>query len=115
MTDCIFCKIANGEIPSHLLFEDDEVIAFRDINPQAPVHVLLIPKKHYSTLNELESHSMEIVSSLFRAAKTVASQLKILEKGYRCVINTNSEGGQSVYHVHLHLLGGASLGPSLVG
>jgi len=115
MTDCLFCKIVNGRIQSHLLFEDDEVVAFKDISPQAPVHVLIIPKKHFSTLNEMESQSMGLLASLFRAAKTVASQLKIIEKGYRCVINTNPEGGQSVYHVHLHLLGGRQLGPSLVG
>ncbi|MFO1518856.1 MAG: histidine triad nucleotide-binding protein [bacterium] len=115
MSDCIFCKIVKGEIPSQLLYEDDEVLAFKDINPQAPTHVLVIPKKHYSTLNEIDAASSSILASLFRTAQTVAHQLGIREKGYRCVMNTNPEGGQSVYHVHLHVLGGRQLGPSMVG
>jgi len=115
MTDCIFCRIIKGEIPSQTLFEDETVFAFKDIQPQAPVHFLVITKQHFSSLNEVDAPSMKLFTDLFQVAKTVAHQLGIGEKGYRCVVNTNREGGQSVYHLHLHVLGGAQLGPSMVG
>jgi histidine triad (HIT) family protein len=115
MTDCIFCRIVKGEISAQVLFEDETVFAFKDVHPQAPVHILVIPKQHVSTLNDVDPASMKILSEMFQTAKTVAHQVGIGEKGYRCVINTNTQGGQSVYHLHLHLLGGKQLGPSMVG
>src|SRR4030095_3458404 len=115
MTDCIFCRIVKGEIPSPTLFEDEPVIPFKDIQPQSPVHFLVIPKQHISTLNDVDPATMKLLSDLFQVAKTVAHQLGIGESGYRCVMNTNREGGQSVYHLHLHVLGGRQLGPSMVG
>ncbi len=115
MPNCLFCKIIKNEIPGSILYEDEEVLAFKDLHPQAPVHILVIPKKHFSTLNDVEIASTKIFTSLLQAAKTIAHQLGISEKGYRCVINTHPEGGQSVYHLHLHLLGGAQMGPSMVG
>jgi histidine triad (HIT) family protein len=115
MNDCIFCKIVKGEIPSKVLYEDENILAFNDINPQSPIHALIIPKKHYSTLNDLDANSADLMKNIFQAAKTIAHQLGIAEKGYRCVINTNREGGQEVYHLHLHLLGGRQLGSTMVG
>lgn len=115
MTDCIFCKIIKGEIPSQVVYEDENVFAFKDIQPQAPVHVLVIPKKHFSTLNDVDENSMGLIANIFQAVRTLSQQMGIAEKGYRCVFNTEKEGGQAVYHLHLHLLAGKQLGPSLVG
>ena len=115
MTDCIFCRIIKGEIPAQVVFEDETVFAFKDLQPQAPVHILVIPKQHFSTLNDVDPTSLKILSEMLQVAKTVAHQVGIGEKGYRCVVNTNPQGGQSVYHLHLHLLGGEQLGPSMVG
>ena len=107
---CFFCKIAEGEIPADIIFQSDDVIAFRDINPQAPTHALIIPKRHISTLNDLEEGDEHLVGSLFLAAKSLATELGFAEDGYRTVFNCNAHGGQSVYHIHLHLLGGRQLG-----
>lgn len=107
---CFFCKIANGEMETDKVFEDDQVVAFRDINPQAPTHVLIIPKKHISTLNDLEEDDNELVGQLFMSAKNIAKELGFSEDGYRTVFNCNGHGGQSVYHIHLHLLGGRQMG-----
>ena len=115
MENCIFCRIIKGELPTTKLYEGEAVIAFRDINPQAPVHILIIPKEHYLSLNEIPLEKMPVVQELFAAAKFLAAKENIQERGYRLVINTRREGGQSVDHVHLHLLGGKQLGPSLVG
>jgi histidine triad (HIT) family protein len=109
MTDCIFCKIAAGEIPGERLYEDEHVLAFRDLNPQAPVHVLIIPRKHIATLNDLRDEDAELAGRLFLAAQAVAEQSGIAEAGYRTVVNCNAEAGQSVYHIHLHVLGGRRL------
>jgi len=106
MGDCIFCKMANGEIRPDVVYEDDQVLAFRDLNPQAPTHVLVIPKRHISTLNELSPADAELTGRLFLAAREVAEADGIAERGYRTVINCNAEAGQSVFHVHLHVLGG---------
>lgn len=106
MDDCIFCKIAAGEIPADLVFEDDTVVAFRDLNPQAPTHVLVIPRAHIATLNELKPEDEGIVGHMFSAAKAIAAQESFAETGYRTVINCNEAGGQTVFHIHLHLLGG---------
>lgn len=100
LKDCIFCKIANGEIPTEAVYQNEKVFAFNDINPQAPVHVLIIPKEHYASLNELDDK--ELMGELFAAVKKVAEKLGIKE--YRTVINTGKSSGQEVFHIHLHVL-----------
>lgn len=105
--DCLFCKIVAGEIPCERLYEDDEILAFRDINPQAPFHALLIPKIHLATLNDLEPEHARMVGRLFLVARLLAEEHDL--PGYRVVINTNPEGGQVIYHVHMHLLGGRQM------
>ncbi|MBQ3403514.1 MAG: histidine triad nucleotide-binding protein [Synergistaceae bacterium] len=108
MSDCIFCKIANGEIPSNFVYEDENVAAFRDVNPQAPVHVLVIPKKHIASSAEVQDSS--VWSTLMNAAVKIARDMGLDKDGYRMVINTGEQGGQSVPHLHLHLLAGRNLG-----
>jgi len=108
--DCLFCKILNGDIPADVIYEADSAIAFRDINPQAPTHVLIIPRKHISTINDLDADDRETVGELFLAAKEIASREGLSEPGYRVVMNCNEGAGQSVFHIHLHLLGGRGLG-----
>lgn len=105
MDNCIFCKIANKEIPSTLLYEDEYTVAFNDLNPQAPIHVLVIPKKHYASLNELDDEN--VMSALLNAVKQVTKKLGITE--YRTVINTGKQAGQEVFHIHLHILSGRPL------
>ena len=109
--ECLFCKIVTNELPSELLYEDDEIIVFKDINPQAPFHVLLIPKAHISTLNDLEPEDVNMAGRLFLTAKYLAESHNL--DGYRVAINTNEEGGQVVYHLHMHMLAGRQMGPSL--
>jgi len=109
MSDCLFCKIIAGEIPSDKVYEDDNVFAFKDINPVAPLHVLIIPKKHISTINDLETEDSEVMGSLFLAAKTIAKQQGYHKDGYRTVMNCGEAAGQTVFHVHLHLLAGRDL------
>lgn len=110
MADCIFCKIAQKEIPSALVYEDDQVIAFKDLEPQAPVHVLIIPKKHVESILALEADDKELAAHiLVDVIPKLARELGIEEKGFRVVTNTGEEGGQSVKHLHFHLLGGRSL------
>ncbi len=106
--DCIFCKIANGEIPSKKAYEDDQILAFYDLDPQAPVHILLIPKNHISSANELTEENSKVVSHIFVVAAKLAKELG-LEKGYRIVNNCGEDGGQTVQHLHFHLLGGRSM------
>ena len=106
MDDCLFCKMVSGEIKADVVYEDDQVLAFRDINPQAPVHVLVIPKKHISTLNELGPRDDRLAGQLLLAAGKVAQLEGIAEQGYRTLVNCNEYGGQLVFHIHLHLLGG---------
>lgn len=106
MSDTLFSKIATGEIPADIVYEDDDVVAFRDVGPQAPTHILVIPRKPIPTINDLESEDAELVGKLFLAAKKIAGDEGIAESGYRTVINCNAAGGQSVYHLHLHLIGG---------
>ena len=105
MEDCIFCKIANKEIPSALVYEDEYTVAFNDLSPQAPTHILVIPKKHFASLNELDEE--KIMSALFVAVKNVVKKLNIKE--YRTVINTGESAGQTVFHIHLHILAGRPL------
>ena len=109
MADDLFLKIINREIPADIIYETDELLAFRDINPQAPVHVLIIPKEQISTMNDLESRHAEIVGKMFLVAAELAEHEGIAEDGYRVVMNCNEAGGQAVYHIHLHLLGGRQM------
>jgi histidine triad (HIT) family protein len=109
MPDCLFCKIARREIPGTIVFEDDRILAFNDINPQAPTHVLLIPKRHIATLNDLQADDDGLVGELVRRAALIAHERGLSAGGYRTVFNTNRDAGQTVFHIHLHLLGGRSL------
>lgn len=103
---CLFCRIVSGEIPSKKVFEDDDIVAFEDINPQAPVHVLVIPRKHVATLNDLAPEHDALVGRLHRIAAQLAKERSIASDGYRVVLNCNAGAGQTVFHLHLHLLGG---------
>lgn len=107
--DCIFCKIVAGEIDADVIFENDDVCAFRDINPQAPTHVLVIPKRHIATINHLSDDDNIAVGALSLAARDIAAEEGIAEEGYRTVMNCNAGAGQTVFHIHLHLLGGRQL------
>jgi histidine triad (HIT) family protein len=109
MEDCIFCKIANGTIPSKKVYEDAEVVAFDDIHPMAPVHVIIIPKKHIPTMLDVTKTDMSSIGSLFTAAQEVARIKGINERGFRVVLNCNKEGGQVIFHLHMHVLGGKKL------
>lgn len=109
MEDCLFCKIINGEIPSKKAYEDDDVYAFWDIAPTAPVHILVIPKKHISTLNDMNEENSQVVSKIFEAIPKIAKENGIAEDGYRVVSNCNKAAGQTVFHIHFHLLGGREL------
>ena len=106
MSDCLFCKMVSGEILPDVVFEDDEVLAFRDVNPQAPMHVLVIPKVHIPTVNDLTPEYAGLVGKMYLAAQQIAAGEGVAEPGYRMVMNCNAEAGQSVYHIHLHVLGG---------
>jgi histidine triad (HIT) family protein len=107
--DCIFCKIVTGEIPSDIVYEDEEIIAFRDINPQAPVHIIIIPRDHIASLSDLSQSDSALVGRMVMVANKLAKDEGIAEKGYRLVINCGKEGGQLVPHLHLHLVGGRKL------
>lgn len=110
MEECLFCRMAAGEIKPDTVYEDDEMLAFRDINPQAPLHVLVIPKRHIATSNDLAAEDAGLVGRLVLAARKIAADEGVDEAGYRLVINCNAGAGQSVFHVHVHLLGGRRLG-----
>ncbi len=110
MEECIFCKIARHEISSDIIYEDEEFVAFKDINPQAPVHILIIPRKHIPTINDLSSEDVSLTGKMILLAKKLAQENGIAEKGYRLVFNCNREAGQMVFHIHLHLLGGRPMG-----
>ncbi|HHJ34934.1 MAG TPA: histidine triad nucleotide-binding protein [Gammaproteobacteria bacterium] len=109
MTDCLFCKIRDGEIPADTVFESDDVLAFNDVNPQAPTHILIIPKKHISTVNDIAQGDEELMGLLFDAAKKIAEQQGVGEDGYRLVVNCNEKAGQTVFHIHMHLLAGRAM------
>ncbi|MFZ5593213.1 MAG: histidine triad nucleotide-binding protein [Pseudomonadota bacterium] len=106
MPTCLFCKMASGEIKPDIVYENDRVLAFNDINPQAPTHVLVVPKRHITTLNDLQESDAALVGEMFLAARDVAIQTGIADSGYRTVMNCNADAGQSVWHIHLHVLGG---------
>jgi histidine triad (HIT) family protein len=108
--DCLFCKILAGAIPADIIFESEGSIAFRDINPQAPTHVLVIPRRHIATLNDLQPGDEDVIGDLFQSARSIAADEGLAEDGYRTVINCNQAAGQTVFHIHLHLLGGRALG-----
>ena len=107
----IFTKIINREIPSDIVFENDKVIAFKDINPQAPVHILVVPKKEIATINDIKEEDKELIGEVYLAIGKIAAQLGIAEEGYRVIANCNEYGGQEGLHIHFHLLGGEKLGP----
>jgi histidine triad (HIT) family protein len=110
MADCLFCKIIAREIPASIVFEDDHMIAFNDINPQGPTHVLVVPKRHISTLNDLMPGDDAMVGEMVRRAAAIAGERGISNGGFRTVFNTNRDAHQTVFHIHLHLIGGRSLG-----
>jgi len=109
MTDCLFCKIIAGEIPADFVYQDEKVVAFNDIQPRAPHHILIIPRKHIATLNDLTPAETDVAGHLLITAQQIAAKLGIAEPGYRVVMNCNAGAGQAVYHIHLHLLGGRQL------
>lgn len=110
MTGCLFCRIIAGEIPASIVYQDDRLVAFRDINPQAPGHVLIIPRRHIATLNDLSGEDDALVGEMVRRAAAIARELGYSDRGYRTVFNCNAEAGQTVFHIHLHVLGGRKLG-----
>jgi len=114
MKDCIFCKIINGEVPATKVYEDDEILAFEDIDPAAPIHVLIIPKKHIETLVDLEQEDSNLMGNLLISVKKVAEKLGVSKNGFRLIANCGQDGGQEVMHIHFHLLAGIKLGPKIV-
>ena len=107
--DCLFCKIANGEIPATIVHEDDSVVAFEDVNPQAPTHVVIIPRKHIATLNDLGADDEPLIGKLAGTARQIAAERGFDDDGYRLVMNCNLAAGQSVFHIHMHLMGGRNM------
>ena len=115
MEDCIFCKIIKKEIPSNIVYEDEEILAFRDINPVAPVHILVIPKKHIESLVHLNKEDEALVGRIYTVINKIAKQEGINEKGFRVVVNCGEDGGQEVKHLHFHIIGGKKLGIKICG
>jgi len=107
--DCLFCKIVSGDIPSEIIYDDPQILAFNDISPQAPEHKLIIPKKHIATLNDVDMNDTQLLGNLLQTAKKIAQDIEIADAGYRVVMNCNRGAGQEVFHIHLHLLGGRML------
>ena len=114
MEGCIFCKIIKGEIPAEKVYEDDEILAFKDIHPAAPIHVLIIPKKHIATLMDLEDENTLLMGKIIQTTKKIAKQLGIEENGFRLIVNCGPDSGQEVMHIHFHLLAGRKMGPKIV-
>jgi len=114
MNDCIFCKIINREIPSKSVYENDKVYAFYDINPEAPVHVLIVPKQHIASHNELTTKNVDIMKDIHLAVNEIAKQLGIADSGYRIINNCGADAGQTVFHMHYHLVGGTSMGTKIL-
>ena len=108
MSECLFCKIRDGDIPVNLIYENDDVLAFHDVNPQAPTHILIIPRKHIATVNDIDGDEM-VMGKLFTAANVIAKQEGVNDDGYRLVVNTNQQAGQTVFHIHMHLLAGRNM------
>lgn len=114
MEDCIFCKIIKGEIPSKKVYEDDEILAFKDIQPAAPIHILVIPKKHIPSLVQIEKEDEILIGKIYTIINKIAKEQGVLDKGYRVIVNCGKDGGQEVGHLHFHLLAGKSLGEKIV-
>ena len=114
MNDCIFCKIINKEIPSEIVYEDEDVISFKDINPAAPVHVLVIPKKHIEKITDLKIEDEAIIGKIFTTINKVAEKIGVKKEGFRVIANCGENGGQEVGHIHFHILGGKKLGEKIV-
>ncbi|HEU4787337.1 MAG TPA: histidine triad nucleotide-binding protein [Gemmatimonadaceae bacterium] len=110
MPDCLFCKVVSGKIPGKIVYQDDRLVAFRDINPQAPMHVLIVPRRHIATLNDLQPGDDGLIGEMIRRAAALAREHGYADRGYRSLFNCNAEAGQSVFHIHLHVLGGRSMG-----
>lgn len=109
MDECIFCKIVKGEIPSKKLYEDDKVIAFHDINPEAPIHFLVVPKEHIESLNSMNEENFDVIAHIFKVINKLVKEEKIADSGYRIINNCGKDGGQTVNHIHFHVLGGKTL------
>ena len=109
MADCLFCKIVSGQIPATLIYQDDRVVAFKDINPQAPMHLLVIPRRHIASLNELSADDDGLVGEMVRRGAALAREHGHSDRGFRTVVNCNADAGQTVFHIHLHVLGGRSM------
>jgi len=107
--DCLFCKITQGEIPTNIIYQDDLVVAFDDIHPKAPVHKLIIPRKHIATINDLTPEDNELIGHMMQVAKKLAKEFEVDQSGYRVIMNCNKDAGQEVFHLHMHLLGGRAL------
>lgn len=115
MEDCLFCKIVNREVPAEIVYENEKVIAFKDINPAAPVHILVIPKRHYASLNDVRIEEMGIIEHIFKEIPKIAESQGIKESGYRIIMNCGKDSGQEVKHIHFHILGGKTLGEKISG
>lgn len=114
MDNCIFCKIIKGEIPSSKVYEDDEILAFKDINPAAPIHILVIPKKHITSLIEIEESDERLIGKIYKTINKIAKEQEFDQKGFRVIVNCGEDGGQEVGHLHFHLLAGKKLGDKIV-
>lgn len=114
MEDCIFCKIIKGEIPSEKVYEDDEILAFKDIDPAAPIHILVIPKKHITSLAHLEDGDERIIGKIYKVINKIADEKGFKENGYRVIVNCGKDGGQEVMHLHFHLLAGKQFGEKII-
>lgn len=114
MKDCIFCKIIKGEIPSNKVYEDEDFLAFHDINPAAPIHILVIPKKHISMLTDLDKEDEVLIGKIYTVINKIAEQEGFIEQGYRVIVNCGKDSGQEVMHIHFHVLGGKKLGDKIV-
>ena len=110
MPDCLFCRVAAGEIPASIVYEDTRLVAFNDINPQAPTHILVIPRQHIASLNDLGPDNDALVGEMTRRAAAIAKEQGLAERGYRVLFNCNADAGQTVFHIHMHLVGGRRLG-----
>lgn len=115
MEDCVFCKIIKGEIPSEKVYEDDEIIAFKDIAPAAPIHILVIPKKHISTLLDVKEEENYLIGKIYQTINKIAKDMGIEDDGFRVIVNCGENAGQEVMHIHFHMLAGRKLGPKIVG
>ena len=114
MEDCVFCKIIKGEIPSNKVYEDEEILAFKDIEPAAPIHILVIPKKHISSLIEVKENEIELIAKIYKTINQIAKEQGFADEGYRVISNCGINGGQEVPHLHFHIIGGKKLGDKIV-